>query len=272
MPIPQSNTVTVQIGVGAPFAPFNINATTPTSLQIYVFGSTATTPNFMPVTDINQATVKVNGIAFPNATIAQDPDTANYLDGIPDAIITISPRTALNLSNGSQKFTITGLTLSSSPLPNYTWTGTATVTVTGGSNSVTTAAAAAPATGPVIATQYVSPFGANQYTPSLTALSALTYQPIPLSVALAEYLPGPGFRARLYSYNHPNRKIQANRGQNKGRASGINTLSSHVYSRGKFHAQKTYTWTHDAAKVGDVTGGVLPLQSRTQTFDDNLFH
>jgi FG-GAP repeat len=270
VPIPQSLTVTVQIGVGAPFAPFSINATTPTTLQIFVFGSTATTPNFMPVDDIDPTTVKVNGIAFPNATIAQDTNTGDYLDGIPDAIITISPRSALNLSNGSQKITISGLTLAGSPLPNYTWTGTATVSVTGGSNSVSTSVAAAPATGPVLFTQYISPFGANQYSPSLTALSALTYQPIPLSVALAEYLPAPGFRTRLYAFNHPNRKIKTNRGQNQGRASGINTLSSHVFSRGAFHAQKNYAWTHKAAKVGDVTGGVIPIQSRRQTFDDNL--
>ena len=125
-------------------------------------------------------------MAFPNATLVQDPDTANYLDGIPDAIITISPRSSLNLANGSQKITITGQTLATSPLPNYTWTGTATVTVTGGSSTARSpVAVAAPATGPVLATQFVSPFGANQYTPSLTALSALNYQPIPLSVALS---------------------------------------------------------------------------------------
>ena len=62
----------------------------------------------MPVTDIDPTTVKVNGVAFPDATIAQDTDTANYLNGIPDAIITISPRSALNLPNGSQTITITG--------------------------------------------------------------------------------------------------------------------------------------------------------------------
>jgi hypothetical protein len=261
----------VQIGVGAPFAPFNINATTPTSLQIFVFGSTATNPAFMPVTDIDPTTVKVNGVAFPNATIAQDTNTANYLNGIPDAIITISPRSLLNLSNGSQKFTVTGQTLANSPLPNYTWTGTATVTVSGGSSSVTTSAGAAPATGPVIATQFVSPFGANQYTPSLSALSALTYQPIPLSVAMAEYLPGPGWRARLYEANHPKAKIKASRGQNLAKGRGtVSTLSAKIFDRGAFHAQKTYSWTHKAPKVGDLTGGVLPIQSRKQTFDDNL--
>ena len=275
VPVPQSLTVTVQIGVGTAFGPFSINATTPTTLQIYVFGSTATTPNFLPVTDINPATVKVNGVAFPNATIVEDTNKSDWINpNIPTAIITISPRSALGLVNGSQKITITGQTLASSPLPGYTWTGTATVTVTGGSSGGPSASAAAgPATGPVIATQYVSPFGANQYTPSLTALSALTYQPIPLSVALAEYLPGAGWRARLYSFNHPNAKIKAQRGQQflKGRGT-VATLSAKVFDRGAFHPQKVYSWTHNAKKVGDVEGGVLPIQSRTEKFDDDLLH
>ena len=267
VPIPASNTVTVQIGVGTPFAPFSINATTPTTLQIFVFGSTATTPPFMPLTDIDPTTVKVNGVAFPNATLVEDPvPNGINLNGIPDAIITINPRSALKLANGVQVITITGKTLASSPLPNFTWTGTATVTVTGGSaRSGRQRSAAAPATGPVLETQFVSPFGANQYTPSLTAFSALNYQPIPLSVALASICPSPGFRARMYNFNHPNRKkIKANRGQNQGRASGINTLSSsHVFNRSRFHAPKLYTWTHKTAKVGNVTG-VVPLQLKSR--------
>jgi hypothetical protein len=271
VPIPAVNTVTTQIGVGTPFAPFSINATTPAALQIYVFGSTTTTPNFMPVTDIDPTTVKVNGVAYPNATLVQDPDSANYLDGIPDAIITISPRSALNLANGTAIITINGQTLASSPLPDYTWTGTATVSVTGGSVTPVVGATGAIATGPVLHTTYVSPFGANQYTPSLSALSALNYQPIPLSVALNEYLPTPGFRARMYLYNHPHAKIKANRGQNQGRASGINTLSNHVFSRGTFHAQKTYTWTHKTAKIGNVSG-VIPIQLKREVFRDNLIH
>src|SRR5262249_24082247 len=89
LPIPVTSQATTQIGVGTPFAPFSINATTPASLQIFVFGSLTTTPAFMPVTDIDPTTVVVNGVAFPNATIQQDPNTGNYLNGIPDAIITI---------------------------------------------------------------------------------------------------------------------------------------------------------------------------------------
>ena len=71
--------------------------------------------------------LSVRGIAFPGATLVQDPNTNNYLNGIPDAIITINPRSLLNLKNGLNVITITGQTLASSPLPNFTWTGTATV-------------------------------------------------------------------------------------------------------------------------------------------------
>ena len=275
VPIPAANTIVTQIGVGSAFAPFSISATTPTTLQIFVFGvpATATVPEFAPVTDIDPTTVKVNGIAFPNATLVADPTVANHLNGIVDAIITISPRASLALPSGSQKFTISGLTLATAPQPLFTWTGTATITVTGGTggggSGSSGAGVAAPATGPVLETQFVSPFGANQFTPSLSALSALNYQAIPLSVALNEYLPPVGFRTRLYSFNHPNRKIQANRGQNQGRASGINTLSSKVYSRDVFHPTKIYTFTHKTAKIGNTTG-VLPLQARVERFDDNL--
>ena len=194
----------------------------------------------MPVTDIDPTTVMVNGVAFPSATLVADPDIANHLNGILDAIITISPRSALNLANGSRTFTITGKTLATSPLPNFTWTGTATVTVTGGSGG----------SGPAVRGRRRSrdrpgprdpvrlTFGANQYTPSLSALSALNYQPIPLSVALNEYLPPPGFRARLYSFNHPGKKVEDQPRPETGRASGINTLSSQVFNRSLFHAQE----------------------------------
>ena len=51
----------------------------------------ATSPSFTPVTDINPATVVVNGVAFPNATLTPDPNTADWVNGIQDAIITITP-------------------------------------------------------------------------------------------------------------------------------------------------------------------------------------
>ena len=70
------------------------------ALQIFVFSNAAITPPFAPVTEINPATVVVNGVAFPNATLAQDPVDENK-DGIPDAIITITPRSALGLTTST---------------------------------------------------------------------------------------------------------------------------------------------------------------------------
>jgi hypothetical protein len=224
----------------------------------------------MPVTDIDPTTVRVNGVAFPTATLVEDPNTANHHpNNIPDAIITINPRSALRLANGVQVITITGRMLATSDLAGFTWTGSATVTVTGGSVTPVVSLSAAPATGPVTETTFVPTFGANQYTPSIADLSTLNYQPIPLSVALAEYTPSPGFRARLYLYNHPHATIKANRGQNTSFADGINTLSSRVYNRSRFHAQKLYTWTHGRHKIG-IVSGVVPTQLNTERFADNL--
>jgi len=128
--------------------------------------------------------------------------------------------------------------------------------------------------GPVTFTDYIPVFGANQYTPSLTQLSALNYQPIPLSVALEQFLPPQGFRQRIYSFNHPGKTVGpylTNRGQNKGRAGGINTLSSKVYDRSRFHAQKNYNWTHKPPKSG-IVNGVIPTQTKRQVLNDQLLH
>ncbi len=274
VPIPAPNSVTTQIGVGTPFAPFSINATTPAALQIFVFGSTTTTPSFMPVTDIDPTTVSVNGVAFPTATLTQDSDTKDYVPGgIPDAIITITPVANLKLTNGTDIITITGKTLATSPLAGFTWTGSASVTVTGGAApGPAISAIAAPPTGPVLQTALIPTFGANQFTPSLTALSALNYAPIPLSVAIEQFEPGVGFRARIYAFNHPRAKIKANNGQNRDSvASGINTLSSRVFDRSVFHAQKVFSWEHKTSKIG-IVSGVVPTQSKRQVFIDNLLH
>jgi hypothetical protein len=271
VPIPSAAAITTQIGVGTPFAPFTINATTPSNLQIFVFGTLSTTPAFMPVTDINPATVKVNGVAFPNATIQQDPNTNNYLNGIPDAIITISPRSSLNLMSGLTTITITGQTLASSPLPNQTWTGSAAVTVTGGTVSPIIGALAGVAPGPVTEQFLTTQFGNNQFTPSVSQFSAYSYQPIPLPVALEQYLPPEGFRQRIYAFNHPGKKIGwglQNRGQARGRVGGFNQLSSRVFDRGRFHPQRNYTWHHRGLKLG-VFRGVVPIQLTTQHYNDN---
>ncbi len=280
VPIPAANTVTTQIGVGTPFAPFSINATTPAALQIFVFGSltTATTPAFMPVTDIDPTTVVVNGVPFPNATLTPDPNTANHLNGgIVDAIITITPRANLNLPNGNVNITISGKTLAASTLPNFTWerhsVGRRHRRQWRRRRSVVPSLPSQhPQPGRILQIVSIPTFGANQFTPSITALSALNYAPIPLSVALQQYEPNVGFRARIYTFNHPRAKLKANRGQNQDSiASGINTLSSRVFDRSRFHAQKVYSWEHQPSKIGIVTG-VVPTQLKRQVFVDDRLH
>jgi hypothetical protein len=274
VPIPAPAGIVTQIGVGTPFAPFTINATTPANLQIFVFSTTSTTPAFAPVTDINPATVVVNGVAFPGATIQQDPNMADWLNGIPTAIITISPRSALNLIAGTTTITITGQTLPSSPLANMTWTGSATVNVTGGTTPPVISAIAGIAPGPITDTLLNTHFGVEQYVPSLSQLSAYNYQPIPLSVALDQYLPPPGFRQRIYSYNHPGKHLPfgiTNRGQptHLGNVDEFQTLTNHVFDRGRFHPQRIYKWAHHVNKFG-VLNLVVPVQTKHQRFVDNL--
>jgi hypothetical protein len=271
---PPANQVTTQIGVGQPFGPFTINATTPANLQIWVFGSTTTTPSFTPVTDINPVTVTVNGVAFPNATLTPDTNTSDFLNGIQPAIITINPRSALRLPNGVDTITITGQTLASSPLAGFTWTGTATVTVTGGSVTPVISGLAGVPTGPNLQTAFISTFGANQYSPSLTSLSAFNYQPIPISTALQQFLPPQGFRQRIYTFNHPGKTVGPfliNRGNQGHKARGIDTLSAKVFDRSRFHAQRNYAWTHKGPKIG-ILSGVVPTQTARQRFNDNLIH
>jgi len=273
VPIPTVAAITTTIGVGTPFAPFSINNTTPAALQIFVFGTTTTTPNFLPVVDINPATVVVNGVAFPTATIAADPNVNNHVPAnIPDAIITISPRSLLNLTAGTTTtITISGSTLASSPFGVETWTGSATpVTITGGSVSPVVSGVVGLAPGPVTETTFNGAFGNTQFVPTISQLSAYNYQPIPINVALNQFLAAPGFRDRNYSFNHPGKHLNVDfqsRGQPIGRVGGFNQLRKSVFTRGRFHPQKLYTWKHKPAKYGSLTG-VVPVQDSVQRYQD----
>ena len=135
---PTPSGIVTPIGVDAPLgaASYPINATTPTTVQISI-GSVVDASGlgtFDPVTDINPATIVVDGIPFPNATVTADTVDRNG-DGIEDAIITISPRSALNLQNGTFPFTVTGLTTAGAAQPLTRFVGTTTVVVSGGSST-----------------------------------------------------------------------------------------------------------------------------------------
>ena len=276
VPVPGTNQITTTIGVGTPFAPFSINASTPANLQIYVFGTTTANGTFEPVTDIDPTTVVVNGVAFPNATLIPDPNTNDWVNGIQDAIITITPRSSLNLTAGSRTITISGQTLPTSPLAGETWTGSATVTVTGsGGSGGSTSLIAAAAGGPVLETTFNSAFGPTQYVPTVSQLSAYNYAPIPLSVAMQQYLPGSGFNERIYAYNHNGKHLKNYLTIRGPAATGLYKdkpqrmfIDNQILDRSRFHVGKSYTWTHKAPKIGSVYKGVVPVQLTTEHISD----
>jgi len=107
-------------------------------------------------------------------------------------------------------------------------------------------------------TNFISPLGTS-FVPTVSALSAFNYAPIPLNVALQQYLPPDGFIQRDYAYNYPGKKLPPTleeRGQTQSRktygSSGVWTLGSKVFTRGRFHPGKTYQFTHK--------GRVVPAQ------------
>src|SRR5512135_1871185 len=249
--VPVSTAITTQIGVGQAFsAPFSVTATTPANLDIFVFSNRTISPPFDPVTDIDPATVVVNGVAFPNATIRTDPVDENN-DGIPDAIITITPRSNLGLSSTTTTLTISSRTLVTSPNnANKSWSGTAAIIVTGAPGPVPT-----PTPGPglvlpigtFVPTSFVPPFGPDHLVPPPSVLSRLDYKAIPLHVAQNQYLPTPGFGVRTFDYVHPGATHPRN-----GAATGFafqkrpikTTLANSIYTPSKFPTGKTVAFTH----------------------------
>ena len=246
LPLSVPAAINTTIGVTKPFGPFtNINPTSPTTMQIYVFSNKAA--NFDPVTQIDPTTVKVNGVAFPNATLAKDPVDENN-DGIEDAIITISPRSSIGLTSSSTSLTISGRTLSTATVnANMAWTGTAAITVAGGGGGGTTTGALAGALpiGYIAPTEFVAPFGPSRAVPTLTALSALSsYKPIPYRVAVQQYEPKAAFAERLIQYYYPKKVGRQFGSTNANTPRGTSTLGWRVFTRGKLHTGYNITYTH----------------------------
>lgn len=103
-------------------------------------------------------------------------------------------------------------------------------------------------------------------------LSALNYAPIPLKVALQQYLPPDGFLQRMYEYRHPGKPLPPtlkDRGQIHSSkpyaSSGKWTLGSKVFTRGRFHPGKTYSWTHTSPHNGTVQR-VVPSQLSRESY------
>jgi hypothetical protein len=245
-------------------SPFAVNATTPDNMDIFVTSTSTTTPPFNPLRDINPATVVVNGVAFPTATIRADPNNAN------NAIITITPRSALALNPNVTSLTISGSTLSTSPLAGQTWTATAAITVTGGSVIPPFGGVASlPPPGLFTPSVFIPPLGTN-FVPSVTSLSTYNYAPLPLRVALQQFFPPDGFSQRIFAYNNPGKTLSptlVERGQphshHSSSPTGVWTLGWKVFTRGRFHAGKTYQWTH---KAHGTLARIVPQQESRQRY------
>ena len=112
--------------------------------------------------------------------------------------------------------------------------------------------------GQVVLTSFIPPLGPTTYVPSLVTLSQSddTYKPIPVSVAIQQYLPAAGFKERMYYYQYPNRKPAHQFGDTteQGFNGGHRTteLSSSVFTtRSAFKPGKTVTYTHTLKVVLD---------------------
>jgi hypothetical protein len=251
---PVVTTITTTIGVNSFPAPFTLNLAN-TTFQIFVLSNKAA--GFDPVLDINPATLTVNGVAYPSATIAKDPKDENG-DGIEDAIITFTPTSNLNLVNGTATITLAGRTTAATG--NNRFSGSATVTVvggTGGGGGGAAFAGAAIAPGTVIPVQFIPPLG-SALVPTAAALSTYdTYQPLPETIAFGQFEPSKGWLLRMLVFSG---KIKASDPaiQRHNASGGVNTLKPGVFTRNATHPGKTVSFTHKQA--------VIPRSRQHETF------
>jgi hypothetical protein len=239
-------------------SPFNINATSPTILKIFVDSAVINGLTFNPVIDLNPATITVNGVSFPasSVTITQDPVDENK-DGIPDAIVTVTPRSKVGLTNFTTSITLQDILKVTSPFGASAYLGRAIGTVSGGGGgggggSSTSGGAAGNAAlpGKIIPTSFISHFGPTQYVPTLSQFSAdSSYKPIPVKVAVQQYLPQPGFGQRIFNYYYPQKHHHDLGSSKKYYGHRTSTLSQYVFTRSKFRKGVPITFTHEQRVV-----------------------
>ena len=229
----------------------------------------------MPVTDINPATVVVNGVAFPNATLTPDTEhgrlcqrnSARHHHDQPS----LGPRPAqwqpTRLRSPGQMlrprrcFPSPGPDRPRSPSPAAR------------SRRSFTASPATPARSQ----------SAHQLHRALRRESVHAFADLALRLQLST---DPGLGRPVHSCPRrasasgstpstiparPSAPPDQPRSTYRpgGRAQGITTLSSKVFDRSRFHPQRNYNFTHKGPKVG-ILKGVIPTQDTRQHFGDNL--
>ena len=120
---------------------------------------------------------------------------------------------------------------------------------------------------PLLPPDFIPPLGTN-FVPTVTSLSTFNYAPIPLKVALQQYLPPNGFAQRFYAYNHPGKGLAPCswasgqlRSTHTYAPNGAATLGSKVFTRGRFHPGKTYQWTHTGSRQCRPGGALEPVEA-----------
>lgn len=237
LPLPNivSTAIQATIGIDQPFPPFQINATQPADMAIYVFSNATISPPFIPLQDIDPTTVTVNGVSFPDATIVADPIDENG-DGLQDAIITITPRSALALRSGTQTITLNARTLPSSPNANRLVAGSAQVTVTGGGSGggglPSNRNALLGIGNPNLA---VPDFG-GRLIPNPAILRRLNWRPrLNQLRAYRQFLPKPYFAGRFRRFYHgPNDPNVLPRSRFDDAGYRTTTLGRDVFTRSKY--------------------------------------
>jgi hypothetical protein len=148
-----------------------------------------------------------------------------------------------------------GLLQSNLPLPLLS-TPSTSITPT---PTPTTTGLLAPLGAAVPLTVITPQFGPDKYVPTIAALSAFnSYKPIPLKVALNQYLPPQGFRQRITQYFFPKKYVDQFGSRKSDSWARTSTLAQDVFSRGRFKAGKTISFTHPVP--------VVPIQLQHQTF------
>ncbi|WP_406699493.1 integrin alpha [Singulisphaera sp. Ch08] len=264
---PLNPRIVTDIAVGSapvglpPFGTFSINATNPAALDIYVLSNNTISPPFIPFDDIDTTTIAVNGVPYPDATIRVDTVDRND-DQLPDAIVTITPRSRLALNSTVTILNLTGNTLSSAPNSNVGFRGTAQILVSGGVNPnppATGTTGTGVLLGLIPQTTFTPQFGADHYVPPASALSRLNYKAIPRAVAYQQYMPGRGWALRLYNFAHPQKLSRVPSGtQNSLRGPLPLTLSKSVFTRSKYHKNQSIEFTHN--------NPVIPTNRQTERF------
>lgn len=264
---PTDNRIQTDIAVGSapvglpPFGTFIVNATSPAALDIFVLSNNTISPPFIPLNDIDTTTITVNGVPYPNATIRADTVDRNN-DGLPDAIVTITPRSRLNLNSTITTFTLTGRTLATAPNSNVGFLGTAQILVSGGVNPnppVVGAGGTGVLIGSIPKTSFTPQFGADHYVPPTSALSKLNYKAIPRAVAYQQYMPGRGWALRLQNFAHRRSLSRVPSGTQNSLAGPLPlTLDREVFTRSRYKGKRPIEFTHK--------NPVIPTNRQTERF------